>query len=88
MYLTNLRDSGCYNPCYVGLFKILEKIGPVVYRLDLTSEFTNFHDVFHVSMLRKYFVNPTHVLDQPPIEFEKNLKYEEWPVQIMDTQIK
>ena len=68
---------GKLNPRYVGPFEILEKIGPVAYRLALTPEFSNVHDVFHVSMLRKYVADPTHVLEQPPIELERNLQYEE-----------
>ena len=80
--------KGKLNPRYVGPFEILEKIGPVAYRLALTPEFADVHDVFHVSMLRKYVADPTHVLDQPPIALEKNLQYEERPVRIMDTRVK
>ena len=46
------------------------------------------HDVFHVSMLRNYIVDPTHLLDQPPIELEKNLQYKEQPVRIMNSRVK
>ena len=68
---------GKLNPHYVGPFEIMEKIGSVAYRLALTLEFANIHDVFHISMLRKYVANPTHLLKQPPIYLEKNVKYEE-----------
>ncbi|XP_057483982.1 uncharacterized protein LOC130770513 [Actinidia eriantha] len=80
--------KGKLNPRYVGPFEILEKIGPVAYRLALTLEFANIHDVFHVSMLRKYVADPTHVLEQSPIVLEKNLQYEERPVRIMDTRVR
>ena len=76
------------NPHYVGPFEILEKIGPVAYRFALTPELANVHDIFHVSMLRKYVADPTQVLEQTPIELEKNLQYEERPVRIMDTRVK
>ena len=79
---------GKLNPRYVGPFEILEKIGPVAYRLALTPEFANVHDIFHVSMLRKYIADPTHVLEQPPLALEKNLRYEERPVRIMDSRVK
>ena len=80
--------KGKLNPRYVGPFKILEKIGPIAYWLALTPEFINIHNVFHVSMLRKYVADPTHVLEQPPIALEKNLQYEERPVRIMDIRVK
>ncbi|GFY91033.1 hypothetical protein Acr_07g0012290 [Actinidia rufa] len=79
---------GKLNPYYVGPIEILEKIGPVAYRLALTPELENVHDVFHVFMLRRYIADPTHVLERPLIELEKNLQYEERPMHIMDTRIK
>ena len=66
-----------FNPCYVRSFEILEKTGLVAYRLALSPEIANLHDVFHVSMQRKCFVDPTHVLEIPPIELKKNRQYEE-----------
>ena len=79
---------GKLNPRYVGLFEILEKIELVAYQLAFTLKLVNVHDGFHVSMFRRYVVDPTHVLERPPIELEKNMQYEEWPVRIMDTRIK
>ncbi|GKE79837.1 putative reverse transcriptase domain-containing protein [Tanacetum coccineum] len=38
---------------YVGPFKILERIGPVAYRLRLPQELSSVHDTFHVSNLKK-----------------------------------
>ena len=34
------------------------------------------HDIFHVSMLRKYISNPSHILEAPPIELKKDLSFE------------
>ena len=79
---------GKLNPRYVGPFKILERIGPVAYRLALSPELANVHDVFHVSMLRRYVSDPSHVLIRPTIEIEKNLSYEERPIRILDRQEK
>ena len=45
-------------------------------------------DIFHVLMLRKYVADPTHMLEQPPMELERNLQYEEQPVKIIDSQVK
>ena len=56
--------------------------------MALTPELENVHDVFHVSMLRCYISNPSHVLIQSMIENEKNLSYEERPIKILDRQEK
>ena len=55
------RKRGKLNPRYVGPFKIHEKIGLVANRFALTLELVNVHDVFHVSMLRRYVPDQTHV---------------------------
>ena len=60
----------------------------MAYQLSLTPEFANIHNVFHVSMFRKYVTDPTHVLEQSPIALEKKLQYEKRPVQIMDNRVK
>ncbi|KAA0064196.1 pol protein [Cucumis melo var. makuwa] len=48
------EKKGKLSPSFVGPFEILERIGPVAYRLALPSSLSAVHDVFHVSMLRKY----------------------------------
>ena len=75
---------GKLNPRYIGPFKIIERIRPVAYRFELTPELVNVHDVFHVSMLRRYILYPSHILIQPSIEIKKTLSYEERPVKILD----
>ena len=52
--------------------------------MELPSDLDRIHDVFHVSMLRKYIPNPSHVLTEQPVEIQENLTYEEEPVQILD----
>ena len=54
---------GKLSPRYIGPFEILEKVGTVVYRLELPPSLSSVHEVFHVSMLRKYTSDPTHVVD-------------------------
>ena len=48
---------------FVGPFEILERIGPVAYHLALPPSLSCIHDIFHVSMLRQYILDVTHVLD-------------------------
>ena len=53
---------GKLSPLYIKPFEIVERIGPVAYRLDLPEELSRVHNVFHISMLRKYISDPSHVL--------------------------
>ncbi|KAL5567803.1 hypothetical protein UlMin_024378 [Ulmus minor] len=80
--------KGKLSPRYIGPFEILEKIGKVAYKLALPSELAAVHNVFHVSMLRKYVSDPSHVLASKPIEVREDLTYQEQPVQILDRKDK
>ncbi|EOX93847.1 Uncharacterized protein TCM_002815 [Theobroma cacao] len=75
---------GKLNPRYIGPFHIIERIGPVAYRLELPPELDRIHNVFHVSMLKKYVPDPSHILETPPIELHEDLKFEVQPVRILD----
>ena len=70
-------------PRYIGPYEIISRVGPVAYRLDLPLELSKVHNVFHVSMLRKYIPNPSHVLRDQPVELKDNLIYKEHPMQIV-----
>ena len=48
---------------YIEPFEILERVGTVAYQLALPPSLSGFHEVFHFSMLRKYTLDPTHVVD-------------------------
>ncbi|EOY18962.1 Uncharacterized protein TCM_043494 [Theobroma cacao] len=67
---------GKLNLRYIGPFRIIERIGPVAYRLELPPELDRIHNVFHVSMLKKYVPDPSHILETPPIELHDDLKFE------------
>ncbi|TYJ98666.1 hypothetical protein E5676_scaffold507G00570 [Cucumis melo var. makuwa] len=82
------EKKGKLSPRFVGPFEILEQIGPVAYRLALPPSFSAVHDVFHVSMLRKYVVDPTHVVDFEPLQINENLSYEEQPIEILAREVK
>ena len=76
------------HPRYVGPFKILQRVGNVAYRLELPTSLSRVHDVFHVSMLKKYHPDPTHILKPEEIDIDESLTYEERPVQILDRKVK
>ena len=78
------RKKGKLSPRFVGPFEILKRIGKVAYELALPPTLAGVHNVFHVSMLRKYILDPSHVLNYEPLEIKDNLTYEEVPIQILD----
>ncbi|XP_050938335.1 uncharacterized protein LOC127148493 [Cucumis melo] len=81
------KKKGKLSPHFVGRFEILERIGPVAYRLVLPPAFSAVHDVFHVSMLRKYVSDLTHVVDLEPLQINENLSYEKQPVEILAREV-
>ena len=76
------------SPRYVGPFEILEKIGQVAYRLALPPALSAVHNVFHVSALRNYIPDDTHVLSYENLELDSDLSFEYQPVQILDRKDK
>ena len=82
------QKRGKLNPRYIGPFRIIERIGLVAYRLELPSELSHIHNVFHVLMLKKYVSDPSHILEAPPIELNEDLSFEVQLVDIVDQEIK
>ncbi|KAM2088514.1 hypothetical protein ACFX1T_032585 [Malus domestica] len=76
--------KGKLSPRYIGPYEITERIGEVAYRLELPPELSKVHNVFHVSMLRHYVSNPSHVIPPQPLEINPDLTYDEEPVTILD----
>ena len=76
---------GKLSPRYIGPFEVRERVGIVVYWLVLLSSLSSVHDVFHVSMLRKYTPDPTYVVDWGELVFDTDETFEEGPVLIMDS---
>ena len=69
-------------------FEILERVGTVAYRLALPPSMSGVHEVFHVSMLRRYTPYPAHVVDWGEIEVDTDGTFEEGPVCIMDSRVR
>ena len=76
------------NSQYIDPFKILKKIGPVAYRLELLDDLEWIHDVFHVSMLRKYISDPSHVLEASLVELKEYLSFEVQSMGIVNQRMK
>ena len=79
---------GKLTPRYIGPFKVLEGVGTVTYRLALPPSLSSVHAVFHVSMLQKYTLDPTHVVDWGELVVDANGTFEEGLIRIMDSQEK
>ncbi|KAL4339713.1 hypothetical protein GQ457_08G024270 [Hibiscus cannabinus] len=80
--------KGKLSPRYIGPYEIVERVGSVAYRLLLPPELERIHDVFHVSMLRKYRSDPSHVMPVEEIELNPDLSYDEEPVEILASDSK
>ena len=81
-------QKGKLSPRFIGPYKFLERIGPVAYRLVLPPELAKLHDVFHVSMLRKYCSDESHILPVQEIQVQADLSYDEEPKAILAGEVK
>ncbi|GKA00699.1 putative reverse transcriptase domain-containing protein [Tanacetum coccineum] len=80
--------KGKLAPRYVGPFEILERVGPVAYRLRLPEELSGVHDTFHVSNLKKCLADASLHVPLDEIKVDKTLCFVEEPVEIMDHEVK
>uniref|UniRef100_A0A2N9IM06 CCHC-type domain-containing protein n=1 Tax=Fagus sylvatica TaxID=28930 RepID=A0A2N9IM06_FAGSY len=85
--LQSVEDEvGKLSPRYVGPFEILERVGPVAYKLALPPALSGIHNVFHISMLRRYVSDPSHILSYEPLQVQEDLSYEEMPMENFGSQ--
>ena len=76
--------KGKLAPRYIGPFRILAKRGPVAYQLELPSNLSQVHDIFHVSQLRRCFKEASRTVDHEMLDLKEDLSYREHPVRILD----
>ena len=77
---------GKLSPRFIGTFEILEMVGTVECWLALPPSMSGVHEVFYVSVLRKYTPDSAHVVDWGEIEVDTNGTFEEGPMCIMDSR--
>jgi hypothetical protein len=70
---------------YIGSFVIIARVGSLAYRLQLPDSMKGVHNVFHVSMLRKYLSDPEHKIDLGSITVQQDLTLECRPVRILES---
>nr|KYP67678.1 Retrotransposable element Tf2 [Cajanus cajan] len=73
---------------FVGPYQIKQRVGLVAYQLALPPSLSNLHDVFHVSQLRKYVHDPSHVVELDNVQVKENLTFEKLPVAVVDHKLK
>ena len=83
--MVRFGKRGKLSPRFIGPFEILERVGTVAYRLALPPSMSGVHEVFHVSMLRRYTPYPAHVVDWGELMVDTYETFEEGPVRIMNS---
>ena len=83
-----LRKKGKLSHRFIGPYEVIEKVGLVAYRLALPPELEKIHNVFRVSMLRRYMSDPSNVVSSETIELRLDLRYEEEPVEFLAREVK
>ena len=81
-----LGNCNKMSPRYCGPFEMLERIGPVAYRLALPTS-TRAHNVFHVYLIKKYVHDPNHVINWDLIQVEPEGEFQTKPLYILDMKV-
>ncbi|GJR12642.1 hypothetical protein Tco_0795294 [Tanacetum coccineum] len=82
------EKRGKLNPRYIGPFKILKRVGPMEYKLELPEELSNVHSTFHVSNLKKYLTDESLIIPIKELRLDDKLNFMGEPVEIMDREVK
>ncbi|GJZ28189.1 hypothetical protein Tco_0572836 [Tanacetum coccineum] len=75
-------------PRYLGPFKVLGKVGEVAYKLEIPEELGRVHNIFHVSNLKKCYVEEPLAVPLDGLHFDDKLQFVEEPVGIIDREVK
>nr|GEU93923.1 putative reverse transcriptase domain-containing protein [Tanacetum cinerariifolium] len=79
---------GKLSPRYIGPSKILSKVGPVAYKLELPRELQGIHNTFHVSNLKKCLSDEDLIIPLNEVRIDEKLHFIEEPIEIMDREVK
>ncbi|KAI3669469.1 hypothetical protein L6452_40705 [Arctium lappa] len=86
--LVRFGKRGKLSPRYIGPFEIVERVGPVAYKLKLPQELSVIHDTFHVSNLKKCLTDESLVLPLEDVQINDRLNFVEEPIEILDREVK
>jgi hypothetical protein len=79
------RVRGKLAPRYIGPYPAIKRIGVVAYKIKLPEQLSDVHNVFHVSQLWKCLRVPEEQVVPDTLDLQDDLRYQEVPVQILDT---
>nr|GEW35245.1 reverse transcriptase domain-containing protein [Tanacetum cinerariifolium] len=79
---------GKLSPRYIRPLEIIERIGPVAYKLELPEKLHGIHNTFHVSNLKKCLADENLVIPLEEVQLDDKLHFIEEPVEIMDREVK
>ena len=80
--------NGKLSPRFIEPYEVLERIGPVAYRLALPPELVKLYNLFHGSMLWRYRSNESHILPVQDVQVQANLSYDEELKAILAREVK
>ncbi|GKC61059.1 putative reverse transcriptase domain, ribonuclease H-like domain, aspartic peptidase domain protein [Tanacetum coccineum] len=86
--VVRFRKRGKLSPRYIRPFKIVARVGPVAYTLELPEELKGIHSTFHVSNLKKCLAEGDVVVPMEEIQLDDKLHMIEEPVEIVDKEVK
>ncbi|XP_057548085.1 uncharacterized protein LOC130826519 [Amaranthus tricolor] len=79
--------KGKLSPKFMGPYEVTERVEKVAYRLALPNELSKVYNVFHISQLKRYVFDTSHMLDPKPLDLDENLSYEEKYIEILDAKV-
>ena len=74
--MVRFGKRGKLTPRYIRPFEVLERVGTVAYWLALPPSLSSVHEMFHISMIRKYTLDPAHVVDWGEITVDTDGTFE------------
>ena len=88
MGVSRVLKSHKLTPCFIGTYHSFEKLDEVAYQVNFLLSLANLHDVFHVSQLRRYIADLSHVVQLDDVQVRDNLVVETSPMRIEDREFK
>ncbi|GKD90861.1 putative reverse transcriptase domain-containing protein, partial [Tanacetum coccineum] len=74
--------------CWAEVGDILDRVGPMAYKLELPEEFINVYSTFQVSNLKKCLSDESLVIPMKELRLDDKINFVEEPIEIMDREVK
>ncbi|GJV83223.1 putative reverse transcriptase domain-containing protein [Tanacetum coccineum] len=86
--IVRFGKRGKLNPRYVSLFKVIERVRTVAYKLELPQQLSRVHNTFYVSNLKKCLSDESLVIPLEELHVDDKLRFVEEPIEVVDREIK